>query len=115
MLVTSFLSTLNESNFGASPLGCYPSASSPICLRTGAAGTSNSPFPGPRPLMLCFSAHRHCSGSKEELIQCITSTGAFSMMMYPKVGGEAEINRRRDRSASGVVWNRKKCRAGVQR
>ena len=44
-------------------LGRCPSASSPICSRTGAAGTSNYPFP--RPLILCF-AHRHCSGSKGE-------------------------------------------------
>ena len=36
-------------------LGRYPSASSPICSHTGAAGTSNSPLP--KPLILCFSAH----------------------------------------------------------
>ena len=47
-----------------SPLGRRPSASSLICLRTGAAGISNSPFQ--RPLILCFSAHLHCSGSKGE-------------------------------------------------
>ena len=38
-----------------SPLGRYPSVSSAICSRTGAAGTSNSPFP--RPLILYFFAY----------------------------------------------------------
>ena len=38
-----------------SPLGRCPSVSSAICSRTGAAGTSNSPFP--RPLILYFFAY----------------------------------------------------------
>ena len=45
-------------------LGRYPSTSLPICFGARVAGTSNSPFP--RPIILCFSAQRHCSGSKRD-------------------------------------------------